>query len=179
MNGNYSMKKRPKQHQHCIQVHKPRERYIEDYYFEYDPVYKTLRVRLGGPTGQIIKQYSYDQQGNLQQAFDQYIEYNDLNQVVRVRAENITGTIIEECAYDTDGSRAIKFEPQINQTTYYVSDSFIEVANSTGNYKYVYYHQDGTLVARKDPDGSKLYYHPDNLGSTDLVRGSAETLATF
>ena len=26
-----------------------------------------------------------------------------------------------------------------------------------------------TLVGRKDPDGTKKYYHPDHLGSTDLV----------
>lgn len=26
-----------------------------------------------------------------------------------------------------------------------------------------------TLVGRKDPDGRKYFYHPDHLGSTDLV----------
>ena len=112
---------------------------------------------------------TYDNVGNLQQSFAKYIEYNEFNQVIRVRENNAQGQILEEYVYDENGDRLKKYEPLINQTTYYISDDFIEVVNSTGSYLTVYYHDGDTLVGRKDPDGSKKYYHPDHLGSTDLV----------
>ena len=55
------------------------------------------------------------------------------------------------------------------QTTYYISDEYIEVVNTTGTYQYVYYYENDVLVGREDPDGHKFFYHPDNLGSTDLI----------
>lgn len=114
-------------------------------------------------------QLTYDKAGNLQQGFDQYFEYNNYNQLARVRQNNANGTIIEEYSYDDQGERIKKVEPQINQTTYYISDNFIQVVNSTGAYNTTYYFDGNTLIGRKDPDGKKFFYHPDHLGSTDLV----------
>ena len=112
---------------------------------------------------------TYDNIGNLQQSFGKYIEYNEFNQVIRVRENNAQGQILEEYTYDENGERIKKYESLVNQSTYYISDSFIKVVNATGTYRFTYYHQEGQLVARKDPDGKKFYYHPDHLGSTDLV----------
>ena len=112
---------------------------------------------------------TYDAQGNLQQSFDRYIEYNEFNQVVRVRETDQSGVILEEYAYDESGVRLTKYEPQLNQTTYYISDDFIEIVNATGSYLTTYYHESNTLVARQDANGEKFFYHPDHLGSTDTV----------
>lgn len=112
---------------------------------------------------------TYDQIGNLKQGFGQYYEYNEFNQLLRVRDNGPTGTILEEYVYDHEGNRLKKYEPQLNQTTYYFSDEYIEVVNTTGTYQYVYYYEGDTLVGREDPDGRKYFYHPDVLGSTDLI----------
>ena len=112
---------------------------------------------------------TYDIYGNLKQGFDQYLEYNELNQLARVRDGNATGQVLEEYAYDNGGERIWKHEPIINQTTYYINDNFIQVVNSTGTYLTTYYYDGDTLIGRKDPDGKKFFYHPDHLGSTDIV----------
>lgn len=44
--------------------------------------------------------------------------------------------------------------------------------NDTGTYVTTYVYADSTLVARQDSDGKKYAYHPDHLGSTDLVTDS-------
>ncbi|MEK6860918.1 MAG: hypothetical protein AABY07_03010, partial [Nanoarchaeota archaeon] len=106
----------------------------------------------------------YDQVGNLRNGLDKYIEYNEFNRVFRVRENNAAGQIIEEYTYDHTGERIKKYEPLLNQTTYYFSDNYIRVKNDTGTYEYAYYYEDDTLVGRKDPDGKKFFYHPDHLG---------------
>lgn len=112
---------------------------------------------------------TYDKNGNLQQSFDQYLEYNELNQLVRVREINSSGQILEEYFYDDQGVRLTKFDHLLNETTFYINENFVQVINETGTYTTVYYHDGNTLIAREDPDGSKFYYHPDHLGSTDTV----------
>ena len=120
---------------------------------------------------------SYDQNGNLKQGINTYSEYNEFNQLLRVRDGNAQGQILEEYLYDGEGQRLKKYEPLLNQTTYYVSDDYIEVVNSTGAYQYAYYHDGDTLVGRKDPDGKKYFYHPDHLGSTDVITDQSGNIA--
>ncbi|MBI3334390.1 RHS repeat-associated core domain-containing protein, partial [Candidatus Pacearchaeota archaeon] len=56
-----------------------------------------------------------------------------------------------------------------NETTLYVSDSFVVVINSSGQFNYTYYYLNNQLLGAKAPDGTKTYYHSDHLGSTTLV----------
>jgi len=56
-----------------------------------------------------------------------------------------------------------------NETTYYISQYFMQIRNSSGVYNYTYIWVNGKLLARKNPDGSKWFYHPDHLGSTTLI----------
>ena len=120
-----------------------------------------------------LKDCSKDRHSNLQQSFDRYIEYNEFNQVVRVRETDHNGQILEEYTYDENGNRITKYEPQLDQTTYYISEDFIEVVNATGSYLTTYYHEGLTLVARQDSNGETFFYHPDHLGSTDTVTNSS------
>ncbi len=45
----------------------------------------------------------------------------------------------------------------------------MQIRNSSGVYNYTYVWVNGKLLARKNPDGSKWFYHPDHLGSTTLI----------
>ncbi|MBI2139005.1 RHS repeat-associated core domain-containing protein [Candidatus Woesearchaeota archaeon] len=114
---------------------------------------------------------SYDANGNLLADENNLYSYNGLNQLVSVR-ENGGGRILETYAYDDAGGRIKKVYFRTdgsNETTYYVNDNFIRVVNSSGTFDTVFYFHNGQRVARKDFDGKMFFYHPDHLGSTDLV----------
>ncbi len=96
-----------------------------------------------------------------------YYEYNNFNQLAKVRQGNSTGSIIEEYMYDHEGQRILKQSG--SETTFYISENFIRISNSSGIFDTVYYYDEKDLVARKDPDGKKYFYHPDHLGSTTLI----------
>lgn len=113
--------------------------------------------------------FTYDANGNLIQDNEFYYEYNNFNQLARVRENNSIGTVIEEYLYDHEGNRIMKKNLLANETTFYISENFIRVSNSSGVFDTVYYYDEKDLVARKDPDGKKFFYHPDHLGSTTLI----------
>jgi len=115
---------------------------------------------------------SYDNNGNMIQGYGKYYEYNGFNQLKQVRETNIIGRILEQYFYDSDGNRIEKIEFYVdgsNQTTYYIRKDFIQVVNISGTFNFSYYYDENALIARKDSDGKKYYYHSDNLGSTDTV----------
>src|SRR3989338_3743746 len=48
----------------------------------------------------------------------------------------------------------------------------MRIINSSCTYDYTYVYQGDTLVARRNPDGTKYFYSPDHLGSTSLITDS-------
>lgn len=115
---------------------------------------------------------SYDPNGNLIQDTDKSYEYNGLNQLIKLRENNQNGRILEEYSYDYNGDRIEKVSYGENNAatiTYYVDENFIRVVNSSGTFDTKFYYNNGQLIARQDPDGKKYYYHPDHLGSTNIV----------
>jgi RHS repeat-associated protein len=113
----------------------------------------------------------YDSLGNLIVGKDNSYEYNSLNQLEKVYSS--TGVLLEEYFYDESGSRIKKIEYLDGiQTTYYVGD-FIRVVNSSGTFDQVYYYNSIQQVGKKDFDGEMYFYHPDHLGSTNLMTNSA------
>ncbi len=98
-----------------------------------------------------------------------YYEYNSFNQLSKIRDGNSTGTVISEYLYDSDGNRIRKSDRIKNETVFYFNPNFLRVINATGTFDTIYYYADSQLIARKDPDGKKYFYHPDHLGSTTLV----------
>lgn len=119
--------------------------------------------------------FLYDNNGNLLEGVNQKYDYNALNQLVKVSDKN--GKALEEYTYDSDGDRIKKIEYLSNgktESTYYPSKNLMRVVNSSGTYDTFYiYDEQGTLLARKDPDGKMFYYHPDHLGSTTLITNEA------
>jgi RHS repeat-associated protein len=149
------------------------------YSFTYDSLGR--RIALSDPDlGEWI--YTYDLNGNLITQKQQgtgnlvtgdgyYRDYDALNQLIRIRnGSTPTSPILENYTYDPFGQR-IKL--QINDSAktkiYTPFKEFMRVVNSSGTYDYTYIYQDGTLVARLNPDGSKYCYHSDHLGSTSLI----------
>lgn len=66
------------------------------------------------------------------------------------------------------------FKNGIKDTSiYYVSDEFIRIENSSGNFTEKYVYQDGILVAQVNSDGNKEFVHNDHLGSTSLITDSS------
>ena len=118
------------------------------------------------PFSQAIN-FQYDTNGNTIQDDSFHYEYDAFNQLVK--AFNLSGTLIEQYTYDENGKRLTKYEPLINQTTYYINENYILITNSSGSFDSVYYYANDQLVAVEDYRNNTQYYHPDHLGSTTLI----------
>ncbi len=115
---------------------------------------------------------SYDGDGNLIQDLNKYYEYDGFNQLKLVRENNYSGRIISRYSYDADGNRIEKIDfnsDGSNETVYYIGKDFIQIVNSSGVFNETYYHDETDLIAKKDSNGKNYYYHPDQLGSTNIV----------
>jgi len=113
----------------------------------------------------------YDANGNLISGFGLNYSYNGFNQLINI-TDSSDGSLVEEYFYDHEGSRVFKreyFADGSNQSTFYVSENFVQIRNDSGVFNETYYYDENDLVAKKDNDGNMFYYHPDHLGSTTLV----------
>ena len=118
----------------------------------------------------------YDPNGNLIQDGNYFYEYNSLNQLIQIRQNNENGRILEEYEYDNNGDRIKKtsyHEDFTSTITYYIDKNFIRVINNSGTYDFIYYYNDGQLIAKQNPDNSKSYFHPDHLGSSNIITDEA------
>jgi len=126
--------------------------------------------------------YTYDLSGNLISQKQQgggnlvtgdgyYREYDGLNQLIRIKnGSTVTSPVLENYSYDPFGQRIKIMRNDSARTVIYTPfKEIMRIINSTGTYDFTYIYQDGVLVAKVNPDGSKYYYHPDNLGSTTLI----------
>lgn len=109
----------------------------------------------------------YDLNGNLIQDKKYSYEYNSFNQLEKIKT--LDGEVLEEYAYDENGNRILKRDYTKNEIVYYSSHDFVRVVNSSGTYDTVYVYVNNELLARKDFNGKRYFYHPDHLGSTNLV----------
>ncbi len=111
----------------------------------------------------------HDDNGNIIEKANYEYVYDNFNQLIQVLDDEI---VLEEYTYDDTGKRVKKVEhlPSGTRTTYYPNKNLVRVVDSTGTHDTYYFYDDlGNLLYRKDPDGSKFYYHPDHLGSTTLI----------
>lgn len=116
--------------------------------------------------------YAYDANGNLTSDGKNCYTYNEANQVKQVKlcAGNV---LVAEYLYDYQGNRIVKKEytNSVLSKTTYTPDKSIETKkladNSVQNTSYYYVNNE--LLARKNPDNSKVFYHNDHLGSASLL----------
>ena len=55
------------------------------------------------------------------------------------------------------------------ETVIYDTKEHVLVKNVTGEFDYYYIYHNGQMVAQVNPDGSKIFMHPDHLGSVSVV----------
>ena len=119
---------------------------------------------------------TYDKNGNLvyDSQTDIFREYNELNQLIRIRQGNTSnGQILEEYTWHPVEERIlikdVYYNNTKNYTVYYISNEYIVIENSTGNYTEENIYQDNILVAQVDTNGNKIAVHPDHEGSSTTL----------
>lgn len=117
---------------------------------------------------------SYDANGNLITGDGKFRIYNGFNKLVQVReGDNTTAPILENYTWhpmeDRIFAKSVYQNGSWQETVFYITKSFVRVQNATGAFDYKYIYQNGQLVAQQNPDGTKLFFHNDNLGSVGLI----------
>ena len=119
----------------------------------------------------------YDNNGNLITGDGFYREYNSLNQLYKVyNGSDAGGNLLEEYVYHPVEERIlVKRTYQDGKATKnvsYVSDDLVRVKNTSGTFDFLYVKHEGQRIAELKPGGSKMFLHPDHLGSTTLITDS-------
>ena len=68
------------------------------------------------------------------------------------------------------------WKDEINRLIYYLGDNFVHVINASGKFNQTFYYHENVLIAEKDKDGKRKYYHPDHLGSTTLITNASGSI---
>lgn len=124
--------------------------------------------------------YSYDADGNMVSDGQYCYTYNEANQISKVKNCS-SGQVIAEYLYDFEGKRTVKKEYQngsLKQTTYTPEKSFETKKQATDSsvLNTSYYYVNDELVARKNSDGSKVFYSNDHLNSTNILTDASGKL---
>lgn len=124
--------------------------------------------------------YLYDQNGNMTSDGTKCYEYNETNQVKKVKNCSNNQTIAEY-VYDYQGNRLVKkiySNGILQKTTFSPNDGYetVKLAPSGTIQNTSYYFVHDQLIAKKNPDGTKNYYHNDHLGSTSVLTSQTGTL---
>lgn len=132
--------------------------------------YGATAPTLPAPTANPV--IAYDANGNMTNEGIKCFTYNDANKLTRVSrcANNQT---IAEYVYDYNGQRLIKknfSDGTLNNTVISWSKSFETKAVVGGATETInYYFANNELLAKKNNDGSKVFFHNDHLGSNSLT----------
>jgi len=120
---------------------------------------------------------TYDANGNLITGDGKYRTYNSLNQLWKVYNGTNTSVLLEEYTYHPIEERVIMKKVYnttgaVIETTYYISQNYVQVVNLTGTFNYTYYYLQGNLVAQ-DVNGVKTYFATDAKGDVIAVLNSS------
>jgi len=104
---------------------------------------------------------SYDANGNLVTGDGKYRVYNSLNQLSRVyNGTSTSDPLLEEYTYHLLEERILMKKVysggMLQETTVYISRTFVQVINSSGTYNYTYMYHEGRLVTQS-VNGVKLF----------------------
>lgn len=124
--------------------------------------------------------YLYDQNGNMTSDGTTCYEYNEANQLKKVKNCSNNQTIAEY-VYDYQGNRLVKktySSGSLQKTTFSPNDGYetVKLASDGTTQNTSYYFVNDQLIAKKNPDGTKNYYHNDHLGSTNVLTSQTGTL---
>lgn len=117
--------------------------------------------------------YLYDANGNMTSDGQYCYTYNDANQLATVKNCS-TSQLIAQYIYDGTGERIEKKEYTngvLSQTIYNPEKDYetIKLASNSATQNSTYYFANNQIIAKKNPDGTKLFYQNDHLGSANLL----------
>jgi RHS repeat-associated protein len=124
--------------------------------------------------------YTYDANGNMTSDGTNCFTYNDANQLSQVKNCS-TNQVTAAYVYDYQGNRIVKkvyTSGSLTKTVYSPDKSFetVKLASNGATLNTSYYYVNDELIARKNPDASKNYYHSDNLHSTSVLTDQSGTV---
>lgn len=125
--------------------------------------------------------YTYDANGNMTSDGTYCYDFNEANQIKAVK-KCANNELLAEYYYDYKGNRKWKklyASGVLQKKVFEISDEYdLNFIASNSAYQYsTYYYANGKIVGKKNPDGTKNYFHGDHLGSTTLVTKQDGTLA--
>src|SRR3989338_2278848 len=109
-----------------------------------------------------------DPNGNLVTGDGYFRVYNSFNQLWKVyNGTSDANTLLEEYTYHPMEERILVkkvYAPNasLKETVYYISPEFVRVKNDPGTFDFYYIIHEGHKVGEIQPDGTKIYYHPDH-----------------
>ncbi|GAP16103.1 protein containg RHS repeat-associated core domain [Longilinea arvoryzae] len=125
---------------------------------------------------QLIRQYSYDQNGNMTERIegsDTYtFSYDPENHLI---SASKNGLVLATYTYDGDGNRVIAVENGV--TTVYIGDSYEWRSDSSTTTEVKYYSAVGQRIAMRT-NGVLTWLLGDHLGSTTITANANGTLAS-
>jgi len=115
----------------------------------------------------------YDANGNLVTGDGKYRVYNSLNQLSRIyNGTSASDPLLEEYTYHPLEERVLMKKSysggSLQETTVYISKTFVQVSNSSGTFNYTYIYHEGQLIAQS-VNGVKLFIHGNHEGSSSVV----------
>ena len=124
----------------------------------------------------------FDPAGNLITGDLLFRQYNSLNQLHRVyNGSDANGILLQEYTYHPVEERVLmkktyNLSGDWTETVIYVNKNFVRTINESGTFDSTYVYHEGQLIAERRPDDSRVYYHPDMLGSTSLITDNGGSL---
>jgi len=120
---------------------------------------------------------TYDANGNLVTGDGKYRVYNSLNQLSKIyNGTSTSDPLLEEYTYHPLEERILMKKiysgGSLQETTVYISRTFVQVINSSGTYNYTYIYHEGQLVAQS-VNGVKLFIHGNHEGSSSVVTNAS------
>jgi RHS repeat-associated protein len=119
----------------------------------------------------------YDANGNLITGDGVFRVYNSLNQLWKVyNGSSTSGGLLLQYVYHPVEERVYyktRYFSGGNETTIYVSENFVRVVNSSGNFDYTYVFHEGQQVAQLLPNRQKQFIHGNNEGSSSVITNSS------
>jgi|SRR3989344_4296831 len=118
-----------------------------------------------------------DANGNLISGDGLYREYNSLNQLVNVRnGSTSSAPLLQQFVYHPSEERVhikrtFNSSGNLIEAVYYISKSFVQVLNASGQYNFTFVFHEGQLITQ-EMQGTKLFIHGNHEGSSSVVTNS-------
>jgi RHS repeat-associated protein len=137
---------------------------LTDYYTYTSGTNRLIRV-----SGQTVKDFGYDNNGNVTSENARSYTYNQNNRLIQAVENSVT---LGEYAYNGKGQRIRKIADSVTNIYHYDrSGSLIAESDAAGTFQVDYLYLNGQILAKIDISVSEAiyYYHDDHLGTPQVL----------